>query len=118
MGASIVRLEVFKNFLDALNYAPVRVLQNSSVFRADMEAAMNHIPIPLFRHQARVREENPMPLRAGLATLRGVIATWDRRARFRRDLKRVSRSDPHLIDDIGLARRQVEIEIAKHLWQA
>lgn len=83
-----------------------------------MEAAMNHIPIPLFRHQARVREENPMPLRAGLATLRGVIATWDRRARFRRDLEQLSSSDPHLIDDIGLARRQVEIEIAKHLWQA
>ncbi|WP_255571292.1 DUF1127 domain-containing protein [Ensifer sp. ENS12] len=80
---------------------------------------MNHIPIPASRHQAaRVHEEKPLRLRAGLATLRGVIATWDRRARFRRDLEQLSSSDPHLIDDIGLARRQVEIEIAKWFWQA
>ena len=38
--------------------------------------------------------------------------------RFRWDLKRISEANPHLIDDIGLTRRQVEEEIAKlPFWQ-
>ncbi|RVD39414.1 DUF1127 domain-containing protein [Mesorhizobium sp. M4B.F.Ca.ET.019.03.1.1] len=51
-------------------------------------------------------------------TLRGMIATWRERARFRWDLKRMAETNPHLIDDIGLTNRQVEEEIAKlPLWQ-
>lgn len=53
-----------------------------------------------------------------LATLRNMVATWSWRSRFRRDLAQKSRDEPHLIDDIGLTRRQVEAEIAKHFWQA
>ena len=29
----------------------------------------------------------------------------------------MSKDNPHLIDDIGLTRRQVEAEIAKPFWQ-
>ncbi|BCH24996.1 DUF1127 domain-containing protein [Mesorhizobium sp. L-8-3] len=56
--------------------------------------------------------------RRHLATLRSIIATWEERKRFRWDLEQMSRANPHLIDDIGLTRRQVEAEIAKPFWQA
>ncbi|MBN9253353.1 MULTISPECIES: DUF1127 domain-containing protein [unclassified Mesorhizobium] len=53
-----------------------------------------------------------------LATLRGRIAAWRERAYFRWELKRIARDNPHLIDDIGLTKRQVEDEIAKlPFWQ-
>ena len=55
--------------------------------------------------------------RYSLATLRNMIATWDERTRFRWDLKQKAKDNPHLIDDIGLTRRQVEVEIAKSFWQ-
>ncbi len=51
------------------------------------------------------------------ATLRSMIATWEERIRFRRDLEQRSKDNPHLIDDIGLTSRQVEAEIAKPFWQ-
>ncbi|WVT72686.1 DUF1127 domain-containing protein [Sinorhizobium chiapasense] len=84
---------------------------------------MNHVLIPVSRQRAvrpavPAREESRLRWRTNLAALRSLVATWDRRTRFRRDLEQVSRNDPHLIDDIGLTRRQVEIEIAKHFWQA
>ncbi len=50
------------------------------------------------------------------APLRGILATWRWRARYRRELAQKSRHDPHLIDDIGLRRAQVEAEIAKPFW--
>lgn len=57
-----------------------------------------------------------------LATLRSIIAawrerTWRERIRFRWELEQMSKANPHLIDDIGLTRRQVEAEIAKPFWQ-
>jgi len=52
-----------------------------------------------------------------LATLRSSIATWRERIRLRRALGQMSKANPHLIDDIGLTRRQVEAEIAKPFWQ-
>lgn len=58
------------------------------------------------------------PRHHGLATLRNIIATWNQRKRFRRDLERMSKANPHLIEDIGLTRRQAEAEIAKPFWQA
>jgi uncharacterized protein YjiS (DUF1127 family) len=48
---------------------------------------------------------------------RGIIATWRERMRFRRKLEQMSKTSPHLIDDIGLTSRQVEAEIAKRFWQ-
>lgn len=53
-----------------------------------------------------------------LTTLRSIMATWEKRKRFRWDLEQMSRANPHLIDDIGLTTRQVEAEIAKPFWQA
>ncbi|WP_432289212.1 DUF1127 domain-containing protein (plasmid) [Aminobacter sp. BA135] len=52
------------------------------------------------------------------ATLTGTMASWRWRIRFRWELEQKLRSDPHLIDDIGLTTPQVEAEIAKHFWQA
>jgi len=52
-----------------------------------------------------------------LATLRSMIATWRERTRVRKALAQMSRANPHLIDDIGLTRRQAEAEIAKPFWQ-
>ncbi|WP_439615370.1 DUF1127 domain-containing protein [Shinella sp.] len=54
---------------------------------------------------------------SSFATLRDVIAIWDARQCFRRDLAQKSTANPHLIDDIGLTKRQVEAEIAKPFWQ-
>ncbi|WEX75823.1 DUF1127 domain-containing protein [Sinorhizobium numidicum] len=51
------------------------------------------------------------------ATLRSIIATWGERIRFRWELEQKLKDDPHLIDDIGLTRRQFEAEIAKPFWQ-
>jgi len=53
-----------------------------------------------------------------LATLLCLIATWRERKRFRRGLEEMAKTNPHMIDDIGLKRWQVEAEIAKPFWQA
>lgn len=73
-------------------------------------------------HQA-VRPGTPVGLAEvsrrhdSLATLRSIIAAWRERIRFRRELEQKSKANPHLIDDIGLTRWQVEAEIAKPFWQ-
>jgi uncharacterized protein YjiS (DUF1127 family) len=56
--------------------------------------------------------------RRHLALPRSIIATWSERIRLRWDFEQMSKANPHLIDDIGLTRRQVEAEIAKPFWQA
>jgi uncharacterized protein YjiS (DUF1127 family) len=56
--------------------------------------------------------------RRRLATLRRTIAAWSERKRVRWQLEQMSKDNPHLIDDIGLTRREVEAEIAKPFWQA
>jgi uncharacterized protein YjiS (DUF1127 family) len=56
--------------------------------------------------------------RGHLTTLRSTIATWEERKRLRWELEQMLKANPHLIDDIGLTRRQVEAEIAKPFWQA
>ena len=55
--------------------------------------------------------------RYSLAALRSLIAEHRRQAYFRFELKRMARDNPHLIDDIGLTRRQVEEELARPFWQ-
>ncbi len=52
-----------------------------------------------------------------LATLRIFIATCRERIRLRWKLQQMSKDNPHLIDDIGLTRQQIEAEIAKPFWQ-
>ncbi|MGO4723091.1 MULTISPECIES: DUF1127 domain-containing protein [unclassified Inquilinus] len=53
----------------------------------------------------------------GLAALLSMIATWRGRIRVRQALRRMSKANPYLIDDIGLTKRQVEAEVAKPFWQ-
>jgi uncharacterized protein YjiS (DUF1127 family) len=78
------------------------------------EVAMNNSFASI---QHRAAPVGRAPLRR-LATLRSMIAAFREQARFRWDLKRISETNPHLIDDIGLTRRQVEEEIAKlPFWQ-
>ncbi|TPJ28559.1 DUF1127 domain-containing protein [Mesorhizobium sp. B2-7-2] len=56
--------------------------------------------------------------RFSLAALRSLIAERRKQAYFRFELKRMATDNPHLIDDIGLTRKEVEAEIAKlPFWQ-
>lgn len=64
-----------------------------------------------------VAMKNTPTLAASPGPRRGVIAIWEERKRFRWELERMSKDNPHLIDDIGLTMRQVEEEIAKPFWQ-
>jgi uncharacterized protein YjiS (DUF1127 family) len=89
-----------------------------------MEVAMHDtLTLAAAPHQA-ARPETPVgPAEVSrrqysLATLRSMIATWRRRIHFRWELEQKSKANPHLIDDIGLTRRQVEAEIGKPFWQA
>lgn len=52
-----------------------------------------------------------------LVALRRLLATWEARSRFRFALAQKAQDNSHLIDDIGLTKRQVEREIAKPFWQ-
>jgi uncharacterized protein YjiS (DUF1127 family) len=45
------------------------------------------------------------------------IRNWRERMYVRRELMRLVKDGPELIDDIGLTMRQVEAEIAKPFWQ-
>ncbi|UCL84798.1 DUF1127 domain-containing protein [Pseudomonas sp. HS-18] len=47
-----------------------------------------------------------------------LLALWQARARLRQQLAMMARANPHLIEDIGLTRRQVATEIAKPFWRA
>jgi uncharacterized protein YjiS (DUF1127 family) len=88
-----------------------------------MEGAMNDTPtLASAPHQAAwpgtaVRPAEVSRRHDSLAILRSTIATWRERIRLRRKLEEMSKANPHLIDDIGLTRRQVEAEIAKPFWQ-
>jgi uncharacterized protein YjiS (DUF1127 family) len=88
-----------------------------------MEGAMNDTPtLASAPHQAAWPGTPVGPAEVScrhdsLATLRSIIATWSERIRVRRELEQMSKANPHLIDDIGLTRRQVEAEIAKPFWQ-
>jgi len=66
----------------------------------------------------------PAPLAAleaifrSLPVLRDRMSARRRAMRFRWELKRMMKDNPHLIDDIGLTRRQAEAEIARlPVWQ-
>jgi len=52
------------------------------------------------------------------ATLRGIVETWRWRIHFRWELEQKLKDNAHLVDDIGLTRRQLGAEIAKRFWQA
>jgi uncharacterized protein YjiS (DUF1127 family) len=79
-----------------------------------MEVAMNDIFAPA-AHQAAWPEKASVSSRQ--TGPRSIIAAWRERIRFRWSLKQMAEANPHLIDDIGLTRRQAEAEIAKRFWQ-
>lgn len=66
---------------------------------------------------ASVAPAEILPRHHGLTILRDMIATWGERIRFRWDLAQRSKANPHLIDDIGLTKQQVEAEIVKPFWR-
>jgi len=51
------------------------------------------------------------------AGLRNTLVAWEERKRFRLELEDMLKTAPHLIEDIGLTRKQVEAEIAKPFWR-
>jgi uncharacterized protein YjiS (DUF1127 family) len=84
-----------------------------------MEVAMNDT-LASAPHQAGRPPVEPAEIlrrQHSLATLRSIIAAWDERKRFRWELEQMAKDNPHLIDDIGLTRRQLEAEIAKPFWR-
>lgn len=52
-----------------------------------------------------------------LATPHGLLAIWRDRIRARWKLAQMAQENPHLLEDIGLTKQQVEIEIAKPFWR-
>ena len=50
--------------------------------------------------------------------LKMIWAEWQRRRRYRLDLKRLLSVGPHMIEDIGLSLEDACREIAKPFWQA
>ncbi len=46
-----------------------------------------------------------------------VLQTWMERIRYRRELADRLLTNPHLIEDIGLTRKEAEAETAKKFWQ-
>lgn len=80
----------------------------------DTLAAAPHPAAPRGTH---VRPAGTSRRHYSLATLRSIVAAWDERKRFRWELEQMAKDNPHLIDDIGLTRRQVEAEIAKPFWR-
>jgi uncharacterized protein YjiS (DUF1127 family) len=56
-------------------------------------------------------------LPSGLAKITAVLGTWRQRYRYRRELRRLMSSGPHLIEDIGLSRAHAEREAAKPFWR-
>ncbi len=60
----------------------------------------------------------PASRRYSLSNVRQLVSLWRARRRFRWDLEQIAENNPHLIDDIGLRRWQIEAEIAKRFWEA
>lgn len=81
---------------------------------------MNNTPFPpIALHQSPTPATPRGPTRSHgpIETLRQTVAAWRERNQFRTELERKLNGDPHLIDDIGLTRRQVEEELARPFWQ-
>ena len=53
-----------------------------------------------------------------IAGLRVIWAEWQIRRRYRKDLERLLRVGPYMIEDVGLTLEEVNREIEKPLWQA
>jgi uncharacterized protein YjiS (DUF1127 family) len=52
-----------------------------------------------------------------IAAIRPFLAEWNRRRRFRKDLKRLLAVAPHMIADIGLTLDQAYEQIEAPFWR-
>jgi uncharacterized protein YjiS (DUF1127 family) len=52
-----------------------------------------------------------------LAGLSCLVETWEERKRFRLKLQDMLATAPHLIDDVGMTKKQADEEIAKPFWR-
>lgn len=68
-------------------------------------------------HQEWPGESKTLRRLCSLAILPGMVTIWRQRIYFRRDLEEMAKANPHLIEDIGMKKWQVEEEIAKPFWQ-
>ncbi|SFB67298.1 Uncharacterized conserved protein YjiS, DUF1127 family [Bosea sp. CRIB-10] len=59
----------------------------------------------------------PTLVRSPQTAPRGILAIWRERIRVRWKLAQMAQENPHLLEDIGLTKQQVEAEIAKRFWQ-
>jgi len=48
---------------------------------------------------------------------RSALAIWRERIRVRWKLARMAQENPHLLEDVGLTKQQVETEVAKPFWR-
>jgi uncharacterized protein YjiS (DUF1127 family) len=53
----------------------------------------------------------------GIGDARAAIRDYLERHRYRRDLRRLLRAGPHMIDDIGLTRSEAQQEVEKPFWR-
>jgi uncharacterized protein YjiS (DUF1127 family) len=53
-----------------------------------------------------------------LPALLQTLVIWRERRRYRRELEEKWKTAPHLIDDMGLTKPQVETEIVRPFWRA
>lgn len=54
---------------------------------------------------------------AGIGDAWAAARTYLDRSRYRRELRRLLRVSPHMIEDIGLSREQARREAKKPFWQ-
>lgn len=45
------------------------------------------------------------------------VSSWRERLFYRHELARLAKDAPHMIDDIGLTKDEVEFELAKPFWR-
>ncbi len=53
-----------------------------------------------------------------IASFRVIWAEWQIRRRYRKDLERLLRVGPYMIEDVGLTLEEAHREIEKPFWQA
>lgn len=75
---------------------------------------MNDILASVQRREALSEETRR---RYCLANPRSIVAVWRERIHARWALEQMAKASPHLVDDIGLTKQQVEAEIAKPFWR-
>ena len=71
----------------------------------------------LWREGAGAHRHRSPLLRQVLAEIAATLQRWRQRARYRRDLARLRRTSPHLIDDIGLSQAAADREATTPFWR-